>query len=114
MSILDGICLNQLRVMPKCHQRFCSDRIPVEGNSHQLAVDPYSFTTAEYRVAESRHQEKKFCQPRSRDRQFYPRSSLGHIDQKAFTTPRPIYGHHSDVKRPLKSNAGRTDSAFVG
>jgi hypothetical protein len=105
--------LDQFRIVPELTQRFFFDRAPFEADPHQEAVDPSSSATSEYRVSGSGQQEKKFFHAGGRARQLYSRSSIRHVDQKAFAAPRAVYRHGSDIERPLKFNAGYTYSTFI-
>jgi hypothetical protein len=90
------------------------DKISLEGNSHQGAVDPSSYTHPEYRVAKLRQQKEKSTIFRDRAGQSYPRFGFGHVDQLTVNTPRPVYCHNSDVKRVLKSHSLRCSTTFGG
>jgi hypothetical protein len=98
---------HQLSVMPNFFQRFNSDVGLIETDAYPRTVDPLSLAATEYRAPETSQQQEKFGEFSRTTRYLDLCFGVRNINQQAFPTPRPIDSHHSDLTRPLESNARR-------
>jgi hypothetical protein len=98
---------------PTFFKRFDSDVGLVKADTYQLALDPHSLAVTENRTAETTQYEKKIGQFGRMTCHLEPSAIVGNLNQTALARPRPVDGHHPNVKRRLELNARLALPALV-